>query len=638
MFEPSLFFKRLILFQGTNIAYDKTFHKGVNVLFGDNGTGKTTILQFLFYAAGGDLPNWRPHAKYCDTVICELRINGESVCTKRRYSDQKSQPMLIFHGRIEDALVAPSTDWKLHSYARPAKSTGKESYSQVLFDAMGMPHVPTSDTNITMHQILRLIYQDQLSPPTKLFRQEKFDGSDLTKQTIAEFLIGIYDPTLYENQLKLRDTEKILLQLAGEQKGLKLALSIFGEDFDVPKILGEQKEALAQTKTLQKQLKKVIESNVSKNKEIDLKAKAYLEKLKKDIDENAKKLISIELELDSGSFQLAESVRFLDALKDNLLAFKQSEETEDLLGAIKFEFCPSCFTPIGKPEDDDQCALCKCDVKDKKGVHRIRWRREMEMQISETEAINDILIDDLTKRQSEYRVLEAFHYKQKEEYLSRKTILASGTEEKIRDISEKLGWWDRQSDLLSQRLEIGAKIDKIIKNIVKHEGLKKTLIAKIDLSIASQQEARRKSYDLLTKILKKLLKKDLLATGFRDATNVSIDFQKEDIYVNGITSFPASSHVYLKNCFGLALLLASLADKSFRFPRLLLLDGIEDKGLSEPRVHHLQELILKQSKKSEIDHQIFFTSQTLSNKLNKKKYVIGGYYADGDHTLELTGI
>lgn len=103
----------------------------------------------------------------------------------------------------------------------------------------------------------------------------------------------------------------------------------------MPKILEEQKEALAQTKKLQKQLKKVIESNVSKNKETDLEAKTYLEKLKSDIDENAKKLISIELELDSGSFQLTESVRFLDALKDNLLAFKQSEETEDLFGSYK---------------------------------------------------------------------------------------------------------------------------------------------------------------------------------------------------------------------------------------------------------------------------------------------------------------
>ena len=635
IFEPSLFFKRLIVYSNSDVAYDQTFHNGVNVIWGHNGTGKTTILQFLYYAIGGNLPDWKPIAKRCDRVICELEINGETVCTQRFYSETPFQPMSILMGDIDTALLAPSTDWKVYPYSRGRGSSGKESFSQVLFDAMDMPHVPTSDTNITMDQMLRLIYQNQFTSPQKIFRDQDWDSSNLTKQTVGEFLCGIYDPNLYENQLKLRSVIKLLQTLGGEQRGLVSALGILGEDFDISVIAQDQRNALKENEELQDRLKKVAavdDSSTTKQKSDNEK---NLDNLRKSINKDAEELARIGQEIDSKTYQLTESERFLSSLKDNLSAFEKSEETQNILGNINFEFCPACFTPVAKAGDDSNCKLCKEHDDDDGRGHRIRWRREMEMQISETQAINDALSearDELTSRQ---RVLKAKNKKQRVEYFSKKTTVISFADQKIREISERIGWLDRQLEVLAERFEIGKRIEKIINDIAKNEGIKSALESKISLAMAAQEKIRNESYSLLSNILIKLLKEDLLSDGFKTTKAVAIDFGKETISVNGETRFAASSHVYLKNCFGLALLLASVESRAFRFPRLLLLDAIEDKGLDEERIHHFQELLLEHSEKSRIKHQIILTSQTLTKKLQSNNFIIDKYYPDGDHTLNL---
>jgi VIT1/CCC1 family predicted Fe2+/Mn2+ transporter len=54
MMHNSLFLNRLvILTQEGRIAYDEKFHRGVNIIRGDNSSGKSTISHFIFYVLGG---------------------------------------------------------------------------------------------------------------------------------------------------------------------------------------------------------------------------------------------------------------------------------------------------------------------------------------------------------------------------------------------------------------------------------------------------------------------------------------------------------------------------------------------------------------------------------------------------------
>ena len=80
----------------------------------------------------------------------------------------------------------------------------KESFSQILFRALGLPELRgESAANITMHQILRLMYVDQRTPHDEIFRAEPFD-TQLTRETVGNYLCGVYSDGLYDAKLELK--------------------------------------------------------------------------------------------------------------------------------------------------------------------------------------------------------------------------------------------------------------------------------------------------------------------------------------------------------------------------------------------------------------------------------------------------
>lgn len=106
MFEPTIALSRLVVTKGGVRVYDETFHLGLNVIRGENGSGKTTIADFIFFGLGGDTPQWRAEAALCDYVYAEVQINGEKVTFRRQVESEKLRPMSIFWGDFEKAATS----------------------------------------------------------------------------------------------------------------------------------------------------------------------------------------------------------------------------------------------------------------------------------------------------------------------------------------------------------------------------------------------------------------------------------------------------------------------------------------------------------------------------------------------------
>ena len=93
-FKPVLFLNRLTVFtKDGNIAYNESFHNGINIIRGHNSSGKSTIGNFIFYVLGGDFKKWTTAALRCGDVFAEVLINGEPITIKRTVSASGSQPM-----------------------------------------------------------------------------------------------------------------------------------------------------------------------------------------------------------------------------------------------------------------------------------------------------------------------------------------------------------------------------------------------------------------------------------------------------------------------------------------------------------------------------------------------------------------
>jgi hypothetical protein len=218
--KPTLILSRLVVTKSGTRVYDEKFHQGLNVIRGENGSGKTTIADLVFFALGGDTPQWHAEAALCDFVYAEVRVNGEPLTLRREVEPEKLRPMAIFFGDFKDA-AGPQTDWQLFPYAGTAN---KESFSQLLFHVAGIPEVKRQlATKITMHQVLRLLYVDQKTDYESIFRTDAFD-QHLTREAVGNLLCGVYDDRLYEARLELSEKNAESAILERELKTIRTLL------------------------------------------------------------------------------------------------------------------------------------------------------------------------------------------------------------------------------------------------------------------------------------------------------------------------------------------------------------------------------------------------------------------------------
>ena len=142
--KPSLFLDRLLVHASGRCVYDQVFHEGINVIYGENASGKSTILDFIFFVLGGESPRWKEQALRCDTVFAGVQINGESLTLSRIVSEARQQPVSIYWGGLNEALESAAEGWETYPYRR---TTNKDSFSQVLFRSLEMPEVPADDAS-----------------------------------------------------------------------------------------------------------------------------------------------------------------------------------------------------------------------------------------------------------------------------------------------------------------------------------------------------------------------------------------------------------------------------------------------------------------------------------------------------------
>ena len=142
--QNNLFRKRLrIITLKNEVAYDEQFHEGVNIIRGQNSSGKSTIVRFIFYALGGCYFEFVPEALKCREVFAEVLINGDTtltLCRKIEVTDGKANqraPMYIYIGGMDESLEPVNKNkWKKYGYMT---TTQTRSFSNILFEFMGLP-------------------------------------------------------------------------------------------------------------------------------------------------------------------------------------------------------------------------------------------------------------------------------------------------------------------------------------------------------------------------------------------------------------------------------------------------------------------------------------------------------------------
>lgn len=616
---------------GSNV-YDQKFHSGMNVIRGDNSTGKSTIMELISYGLGGDIKknHWKKEALSCDEIYIDLDINKINYVFKRSIEGEANKPPIhIYEGGYEKASKTLD-GWTIYKYR---KSDDRKSFAMQIFDLLGYEQHGTSDgESLTVHQLLRLMYVDQDTPASNIFRLESFQyDKDSMRLAIGEFLFGFDDLEAHTIRQRLYVAEKEFDSLDDELKAVYKILgrtNINARTIEINNEIYKLNEDLKKISVQRSELKK---SNInSASKELETEAKA----INAEIESVSISISALEEELISLTYDQSENEEFLSSLEERKTAIKQSQVTINSLGMIDFEYCPSCLTKIDHETKENHCNLCTSEL-DSDAINEsyIQAMNELDFQYSET--------TNIIKKQKEEKIALSSKLRSLKDNLERLrssfnelNTYTDDYELSLTNLASRKGFIESQIETLKDKLNLAAELDAKIELKSQLQAKITTLSNKLESLEAMNARRKKKIYGDISDLVVSILSEDIgTEKDFISAKKFNFDFAPNSILLDGRANFSASSNVLLKNAFHLAVLIIATKDDRFRLPCFTMFDNIEDKGMTEERSRNFQKIMLEKTKDLTDELQIILTTSMVDESLNNEKYGVGPFYPKGEHTL-----
>ncbi len=358
-----------------------------------------------------------------------------------------------------------------------------------------------------------------------------------------------------------------------------------------------------------------------------------------EINKYTEKLEKIHVQSSFLSNEIIDSTLFLQSIDYRIKSLLESKTTNESLGSLNFKYCPACLTKIETIQQDNICGLCKSpkheDSTKKSYLHMLN---ELNFQKRESEKIlqfNKNLLDEIKTKIPELESLLSISKLNYKDYLQSNSAMES----QISEISNRIGFLESKHQNLKERLEFFANIEALVKE--KQQLIVKTSEVK-DALAAKKEKTKNRLLDVCSQLettTMNIVKMDLgFEKDFENPEEFEFSFPRDKMWLNGKSKFSASSMVLLKNSFRLATLVESTKDINYRFPRFLLIDNIEDKGMMPSRSHNFQNIMVEMCEELENPYQLIYTTSMISPKLEGGNYCRGIFYKKGTHTLELNKI
>lgn len=628
MSKSKLFVERLVIYSKGKVVYDQLFNTGVNIIRGWNTTGKSTIIELLVYGLGGEFKDWNEHQSKCDYVVTQIRINSFVLTLKREIDDSGRASMHVLDGTIDGSLESQDS-WQVFPSRRSAE---KFSFSQKLFEVLGLPQHKTDESkNLTMHQILRLIYVNQLTSTEKLLNDEPSFDNASTRQAIGEYLLGLDDLESHNLRQDLLLANKKFEKANGE---LQAIFKMFGGDatsINRVALESEIKEANENIKTTLDTIEN-IKNNHSNN--LDEKAKRRLIQLQEEIETKNEQLVSIENERYKINVELVDTKQFLDSLEYRIESLSQSKAIHNELGSIEFKYCPSCFSVLERNHNHAACSLCKSSTQDReKDIAYVQMSNEINFQIAESKKIIEKYEKKSVYLSTEIKSIKKdidfakYEYLQLASYSDSKTALIS-------DASIEIGFYKSQVVNLEEKLSLISRVERLID--IKNQYQEDINMIQENLERLDEANKNRRQDVILSieQIAQDLLRADGgYENQFDNPSEIFFSFSRDNMAVNGRSKFSASSMVVLKNSIRLAMFLHAAEDDFSRFPNLLIMDNIEDKGMVPERSQNFQRTLVNACESLNNEYQVIFSTSMIDENLDNTSLCVGPYYERGSHSL-----
>jgi hypothetical protein len=488
-----------------------------------------------------------------------------------------------------------------------------------------------------MHQILRLLYSDQLSPVENLFRYESQFDRPILRDAVGRLLCGGYDPILYENEVKIRELTREFDTVAGELRSLFAVLGKTEHSLTMDWLLAERRSLEAERSTLQGQIE-IAERELysaSSDDKLTLRAQdeayANVQRLQSALGEARQQRDALEL-------AIADSASFIKSLEVKISALKDSSSIAENLGDITFSTCPACYAPIDESQYSSQvCHLCKTPFEPGRARDRlVGMVNEAGVQLKQSRLLQRNREERRASLEQNVTALEEQWRAASTRLTALQRLPSTETRERLRELHRQAGYLERRIEDLNEK---GRLIQLIDQAALRKDALNDHIgrLRTENERLKAQQERRiQQAHTLIADEVRTLLRNDLRRQdSFERADKIEFDFADNKIVVDGHSYVSASSRVILKSSFIIGFFAAATKDPAFRHPRFVMIDTTEDKGMEPDRSRNFQNQMLRVSNEAKVEHQIIYATAMISPDLDDEAHTIGKFSTRDDFTLNI---
>lgn len=370
----------------TKYGAEVKFHDGLNIIFGPNSVGKTSIITGIIYGLGAErglgvfksMQNpFKPEfyrkidGKEVEKSYLLLEIsNGTDVVTVFRYIAGGDNTIAAIRHCIAADFFKNNDTEKLIVVGEGVFS--KKGFQSFLFKFLGLHQVelPTYDQNYSklyFENVLPLFFVEQRAGWSQIQARQvaRYNIKDV-KKVAFEYLLGLDRFKIHVTEIKLKELEEKLRKNKEEliRKEENLFVIGNGEASDGALLIRTDQIGKVSIHDYIGYLKdryiaetKLIDGSVNLEKDIDNRSSSIRERLKV----LNYQLRTTNVKADKITSELAEYQNYLERIQVNKYKNKQLKKIQEFSTNVNINICPICESKL-LSHDENECVLCHSDL------------------------------------------------------------------------------------------------------------------------------------------------------------------------------------------------------------------------------------------------------------------------------------
>ncbi|WP_321285365.1 AAA family ATPase [uncultured Sunxiuqinia sp.] len=576
------------------------FDEGVNIIVGDNGSGKSTFSYFIEYGLGGtvkpfnDNEKREKYSKILDDknnfVEIDIQINAVEYSIKRFINQNE-----IFISDGETVNKFPINRHKEHA---------PFIFSDWLLKKLSIPvfelNLGVNTWYFNFSDLYRLLCYDQDTEPRRIFKSPPADNfiadSSIIRKSTFEIMLGISSIEYYKKLDELKKFQKL-------KDASKSRLTDFIEMY--PRVSDDRDELEDKIDEFNRQLEKLIAERdlyQKTNTKVDEKTE-HLAQIQSDLINLDLKVSEDTVQMETYQSEVSKIRKLHTNLTEEISEIKKTIFTHEKLNLFSMEVCPFCMTK--KPKKEGFCICGEEFSKDKYEKFVYSASEYTEILKHKEKSLATIQVA-LTSYDEEIKKLRYS--------IDKNTSYSNDLKQKLRSVINAIEYSGNSQFVDS----LNEKINEVKKEILENEN--ELELTKRKRQLNNDFESKNRDYKKVNQEFNQLkfrfekgnektikefniIYNELMQKSSCNCNSAQIDeeympFIDEGEYKNKSADVPKRMMYYY------TILSLSLKLKSVKHPGFLLLDTPETAGIDDDNLKHdleLLELALKLSKNKESD-------------------------------------